>query len=296
MSRRRPPVDLNAHLNLNLTRGHPADFSVALQPIFCDGPNGQRAIPTRRAVVREDTGQAIAVVSDRYALVPHTRILDVIEQAIGPLDVGEVPRGIYVDRHGARMRALFKFPALARPVVGHDTICPCLQVRNTYDGSAGIAVHIGAFRFVCTNLAVGGGGAFAGGFVSIHAGEIPIEEMAGQLAGYLTRFDQIVRIYRQWSEQRSNRDDFESIVKQVLRGRFEKMRDEMLGAAPATVFDAYNRLTHHATHSMRTARTAFDMLERVNQSFQKTFPVIDIRAVDASETSPIVQAAEPVVV
>ncbi len=281
--RRKQPVDLNSHLNANVIRGNAADFAVKLQPVFCDGPEGPREIPTRRAIVREDTGQAIAVVSDRYALVTHTRILDVIEQAIQPLDVGPVPRGIYVDRHGARMRALFKFPALASPVLGQDEVCPCLQVRNTYDGSARIAVHIGAFRFVCTNLAVGGGGVFAGGFVSIHAGEIPIERMADQLAAYLTRFDQIIRLYRQWSQQHLQHDDIESILRQSLRGRFDELRDEMLNAAPATVFDAYNRLTHHATHSMRSARTAFDMLERVNTSFQKAFPIIDGELVEVSE-------------
>lgn len=282
--RRRQSVDLNSYLNANRSQGNPADFAVTLQPIFCDGPEGRRAIPTRRAIVREDSGNAIAVVSDRYALVPHARILDVIEQTIQPLDVGPVPRGIYVDRHGARMRALFKFPALARPVLGRDEVCPCLQVRNTYDGSARIAVHIGAFRFVCTNLAVGGGGAFAGGFVSIHAGEIPIERMADQLSAYLTRFDQIVQIYRQWSQQRPQRHDVESILKQSLLGRFDALHDEMLAATPATVFDAYNRLTHHATHSMRSARTAFDMLERVNASFQKAYPVIDSKAVDVPES------------
>ena len=285
--RRRQPVDLNNHLNANAIRGNPAEFAVTLQPVFCDGPEGQRAIPTRRAIVREDTGQAIAVVSDRYVLVPHTRILEVIEQAIQPLDVGPVPRGIYVDRHGARMRALFKFPALVRTVLGHDEICPCLQVRNTYDGSARIALHIGAFRFVCTNLAVGGGGAFAGGFMSIHAGDIPIEGMANQLAAYLTRFDQIVRLYRQWSQQRPQRDEIESILSQSLNGRFDHLRDDMATAMPTTVFDAYNRLTHHATHSMRSARTAFDMLERVNASFQRIFPVIDAEVIDAPENDPL---------
>jgi hypothetical protein len=283
--RRRQPVDLNSSLNANVARGNPADFSATLQSVFCDGPEGQRAIPTRRAVVREDTGQAIAVVSNRYALVPHTRILDVIEQAIQPLDVGPVPRGIYVDRHGARMRALFKFPTLARPVFGQDEICPCLQVKNTYDGSARIAVHIGAFRFVCTNLAVGGGGAFGGGFVSIHAGEIPIEEMACQLAAYLTRFDQIVRLYRKWSEQRPDRNGIESILRHSLNGRFDDLRDEMLATTPPTVFDAYNRLTHHATHSMRSARTAFDMLERVNAGFQKAYPLIDIEPIGVHQNT-----------
>ena len=279
---RRHPVDLNSHLNANVTRGNRADVPVTLQPVFHEDQSGRKLIPARRAIVREDTGQAIAVVSDRYTLVPHARILDLVEQAIGPLDVGPVPRGIYVDRHGARMRAIFKFPALASPILERDEICPCLQVRNTYDGSARIAVHIGAFRFVCTNLAVGGGGVFAGGFVSIHAGEIPIEKMAEQLADYLTRFEHIVRLYRQWSEQRPERGALEFVLKQSLKGRFGDLRNEVLNVALTTVFDAYNRMTHYATHNMRSARTAFDLLERVNAAFQKTFPVIDGEVVEVS--------------
>src|SRR5262249_36413943 len=107
---KRQPVDLNSHLNANVTRGNPANFPVTLRPVFHDGPDGRSLIPARRAIVREDTGQAIAVVSDRYTLVPHVQILDLIERAIQPLDVGPVPRGIYVDHRGARMRAIFKFP------------------------------------------------------------------------------------------------------------------------------------------------------------------------------------------
>jgi hypothetical protein len=278
--RLRQPVDLNSHINESLTRGNPADFRVVLRPVFCDGLEGRQPIRARRAIVREDTGEAIAVVSDRYALVPHTRILDVVEEAIRPLDVGPVPRGIYVDRRGARMRALFKFPALAQPIAGGDDICPCLQIRNTYDATSRITVHIGAFRFVCTNLAVGGGGVFAGGFVSIHAGDIPIETVAGKLAGYLSRFGEIVSIYQQWKEQRAEWEQIDSILKHVLHGRFENVRTAFLDARPATAFDAYNRLTHFATHSMRSARTAFDMLERVNASFQRAFPVIETTAVE----------------
>jgi hypothetical protein len=139
-------VDLSSHLNANVARGHPADFTVNLQPVFWGDES--KPIPNRRAVVRDDTGEAIAVVSDRYALVQHTRVLHVIEQAIEPLDVGVVPRGIYVDSRGARMRALYKFPGLAKAVRGNDEICPCIQVRNTYDSSARISVHIGALGLI----------------------------------------------------------------------------------------------------------------------------------------------------
>jgi hypothetical protein len=268
-------VDLASAINANVVSGHAADFPVSLEPVWLQGEDGSKEIPNRRAVVRRDTGQAIAVVSNRYTVVPHTSILDVVERAIAPLDVGPVPRGIYTGSRGAWMRALFKFPALAQPVFGTDTICPCLQIQNTYDGSTRISVHIGAFRFVCTNLAVGGGGVFAGGFVSIHAGEIPIDAMAARLVDYLTRFDAIVQTYRQWAEQRLQRDELEAVLEHSLTGRFERLRKELLAAAPGTVFESYNRLTHHATHKMRSARTAFEMLERVNAPFQRQFPVIE---------------------
>src|SRR6266849_2430606 len=99
------------------------------------------------------------------------------------------------------MRAIYKFAALTQPVLNGDEICPCLQIRNTYDGSARIAIHIGAFRFVCTNFAVGGGGVFAGGFMSIHAGDIPLEEVAEQASTYLAGFEKIVEMYRYWTEK-----------------------------------------------------------------------------------------------
>jgi hypothetical protein len=286
----RRSVDLNSHMNETVARGHSADFPVSLQPVFHDGADGRQLIPTRRAIVREDTGQAIAVVSDRYTLVPHMRILDVVEQALAPLDVGPVPRGIYVDRQGARMRAIFKFPALASPVLGSDEICPCLQVRNTYDGTARIAMHIGAFRFVCTNLAVGGGGAFAGGFVSIHAGEIPIEKMAERLSHYLTRFDQIILLYRQWSEQRAEMDLLNSIFKTSLKGRPEKLWEEIIQRKPATVFNAYDVMTDFATHRTRSCQRAFDLLERINGAFQERFPVTN----DVIDVHPSVPALQPV--
>lgn len=114
-------------------------------------------VPHQLTVVREDSGQVLGV-SDRYTLVPRQRILNLVRETVAPLHVGAVPQGIYVDCCGARMRTVFKLPALARPAIGNDQICPCLKMQNTHRGRSRIAVHIGAFRFVCTNLAVGGTG------------------------------------------------------------------------------------------------------------------------------------------
>jgi len=265
----RQAVDLASHINRTVERGHPADFPEETRPVFCPNGTGYRAIPRRLAVVRQDTETPLSVVSDRYSLIPHQAILESVEKAIAPLDLGLVPRGIYVDRRGARMRALFKFPSLARPVSQGDDICPCLKIQNTYDGSSRIAVHIGAFRFVCTNLAVGGGGVFAGGFMSVHAGEIPIEEIGKQLAAYLKGFDAIVAIYRFWTDRPLGTAELDLVLEGFPRRPAEAIRQE----CPSTVYRAYNAATRFATHEMRSYRTAFELLERVNSTFQERFPL-----------------------
>lgn len=272
---RRQSVDLASHLNRTVHHGHPADFPVALVPVYRATNGSYGIVPRRRAVIRQDTGQVLSIVSDRYRLVPHQRILDVVQQAIATLDLDPVPRGIYVDRDGARMRALFKFPALEQPVVAGDPICPCLKIQNTYDGTSRIAVHIGAFRFVCTNLAVGGAGVFAGGFMAVHAGEIPIEDVAKQLGSYLLGFDSILELYRHWTEQRLERDSVKAILDELPKRAATNIGQELERRSELSVFDGYNAGTYHATDRMRSVRAAFDLLERINRTFQDRFPVSD---------------------
>jgi len=40
-----------------------------------------------------------------------------------------------------------------------------------------------------------------------------------------------------------------------------------------TVFEAYNTATRYATHCMRSYRTAFELIGRINVGFQQMFPV-----------------------
>ncbi len=259
-------VDLSSHINQTVEHGNPADFPVTLQPVFVRKGADHEAVPHRVAVVRADTNQSLSVVSDRYTLVPHQRILDIVDQATARLDVGPVPRGVFVDRNGGRMRALFKFPALARPVRSGDEICPCLKIQNTYDGSSRIGMHIGAFRFVCTNLAVGGGGAFASGFMAVHAGEIPIAKIADELLAYLTSFDRIVELYRLWTTRSWTEEMRDRLVDELPKRLMMRIVN---GQPPRSIFDAYNAATWYATHETRSYRTAFDLLERINRAFQQ---------------------------
>jgi len=269
----RPAIDLSAHINQSIEKGEAASFPVSLRPIRFDDYGEFRTIPNRYAVVRTDKRVPLTVVSNRYRLIQHPEILRVVERALEPLDLGPVPRGIYVDRGGARMRAVYKFPSLATAVLGNDEVCPCLKIQNTYDGQSRISVHIGAFRFVCTNLAVGGGGVFAGGFMSVHAGEIRIEEIEKQLVTYLTGFDAIVALYRTWTEKRIVPDELEQILAEFPKRAAVAIRERAgSGGGEKTVYAAYNAATWFATHEMRSFRGAFELLARINRAFQGRFP------------------------
>ena len=168
------------------------------------------------------------------------------------------------------IRTEFQDPAFGAPT---PYCSPCLKIENTYDGTSRVAIHIGAFRFVCTNLAVGGGGVFAGGFLSIHAGEVPIEKVVDQLSSYLTGFEAIVELYRAWSNLPFVLDSVNQTFASLPRRHADMIRQAIEESQDRSVYGAYNAATRYATHEMRSHRTAFDLLERINHGFQKRFPV-----------------------
>jgi hypothetical protein len=222
--------------------------------------------------------------------VNHRDLLTTIESAIEGLDVGPVPRGIYLENDGRKMRAIFKFPALERTIQVHaldrptDRLCPLIKVTNSLDCTSKIIIEIGAFSFVCTNFAVGGSGIFAGGFMSIHQGSIQLERAANQLREFLHKFDAILNLFAYWADVQAAPELHElaikglpeRYVKRLLEGRKES----------SSVFDIYNQATRFCTHDLRTANRAMDLLTKVNRGFQSIpewMPEGQVVDVDATE-------------
>jgi hypothetical protein len=267
-------VDLNAHVNQTHIIGNPADFPLTLVPAAYRNPvTGEiQDVPNRHVVTRADSGQALSVVSDRYALVSHMSVLETIDQALDGLDIGPVPSGIYMSGGGAKMRAIYKFPALERSLKVNaldrntDRLCPLIKVTNSLDGTSKISIEIGAFSFVCTNFAVGGSGVFAGGFMAVHSGTIRIDSAGDQLRSFLSRFDRILDLFSYWSEIPAGSDDH----KRALQNLPERYSARLLASrSPAgSVFDAYNQATDFCTHQLRSAQRALQLLSEINRGFQ----------------------------
>lgn len=260
-------IDLNSYLNRTRLAGQAPQVVLANVRLE-DGPR----VPFARAVVNVDTGQPISIVGPDYELVPHNHILETVETAITRLGLTdtETPRGIYFTKRGAKMRALFKFPTIQRHVVSDDALCPVVRIVNSYDTSTRITIEVGAFRFVCTNFAIGGGGIFSAGFNAIHQGEIDIQKVQEQLEYFLNHFDQIIETFRRWRDTPWHPEDAQTLSGYLAN--FGNRNLNRIGAltAPEKIenrFRAYNEFTFAATHGMRTANAAFNFLDATNAGF-----------------------------
>jgi hypothetical protein len=85
---------------------------------------------------------------------------------------------------------------------------------------------------------------FAGGFIAVHAGEIPIKEMAEQLSGYLTNFEPIAELYRFWPDKRLQSEILDEIFGSVPKRPRKAIREEISRKRAVTVFEAYNAATY----------------------------------------------------
>lgn len=258
----RLPIDLATHLGAERLRGSAPP--VALRPVHDETG---RPIPFARAVTRLDDGSTISIVSDKYTLVPHNRVLEIVDAAFSRLglDGDRLRGGAFLSRRGTRLDAFYKIPGLIREVVPGDRLCPLIRITNSYDKTTRITVQIGSFRVVCSNLAIMSWVADRFGFSAIHTGEIDIDHVRDELDKYIYHFDDVIETYRRWTDSPWRPSDAETL-RDSLDG-FGKKSVEIVPATAPHRFAAYNVLTNHATRGFRTAAQAIRFLGAVDRAF-----------------------------
>lgn len=124
------------------------DFPVKLVPIYTAEVAGVKPILKKKAVMREDTGGVLGVVSDNYALLPHADVVEGFRKVLGN---SEYQEKIQVTKGGARLFYTVKIPSVQVEVRPGDFVSLQIIAQNSYDGSNNFSVMFGAFRLVCSN-------------------------------------------------------------------------------------------------------------------------------------------------
>src|SRR5262245_10889095 len=136
----------------------PAEFPVQLQDIF--DARGQ-IIPGHKAVMRGDSGDTLAVHSDKYALVPYQQHFDAFEKAIreSALKSDDMRIGTDYADNGAKIFRQYLFPQHTKILNNHGQERPIafrLYMFDSYDGSTAFQGACGFFDFVCANSSIFG--------------------------------------------------------------------------------------------------------------------------------------------
>jgi hypothetical protein len=97
---------------------------------------------------RADTGECLAITSDKYKIVHHQDALDAVQSC---LDFGDYKRKLYSIKDGRRLYAVYDFNDQRQQIQAGDDVGFRLLLKNSYDGSCGVDLAAGLLRIICTN-------------------------------------------------------------------------------------------------------------------------------------------------
>lgn len=104
------------------------------------------AIPKFHATVRQDTGDVLGIVGERYRIVQNSEAFAFVDQLLGSGMHFETAGSLY---GGRRVWVLATLPDHIQ--VGGDPVRPYLLLMNSHDGSTAVVAATTPIRVVCQN-------------------------------------------------------------------------------------------------------------------------------------------------
>lgn len=235
------------------------EFPVELQTILTINPvsieNGgsDDVIRGRKAVVRQDTGDVLGIVSDKYQLLEHKDVIQGFREALKDIEHSEK---ITMKKNGAQMFAEYRLSSIQVEVKPNDIVGLRLIVKNSYDGSNSLQIILGAFRLVCSNGMIIGKRFFT--YSQRHIGSetgIKVEKLSANISKMTEQFKDTLPSFQEMSRQQvvTEKD-------QMFDTKLVKLPQYLLDSAlivyeqsdDRTRWGYYNALTSAITHDIKT--------------------------------------------
>ena len=263
-----------------------ANFNVSPKSLYV---RPTTIVPNKKALVNNDTGEVLSVVSDSYQIAQHPDTFRTVERIIADsdLDLTGVRRNIEVSHNGARAYARYTFPAHELETSRGDSSVLEILARNSFDGSWCFHIDIGAVRMACTN-----GQVILEDFAmykSRHTKNLNMAHAAKKLSKSLEVYEKEVERWKEWKNIDIKNMEALRIFAQVANCKFitrelsyreqkiveasfmaepEVYRNKTLmklwdhymkyetAALGRNLWAVYNTLTHWATHAAAGKKTA----------------------------------------
>ena len=250
------------------------DFPVKTEKVFFQTESGrQKEIAGQRCVVREDTDDIIALVSDKYELVPHRRVVDAVEEGFFRAGLGlfnhqtEDRIQTALNHNGARFFRTYHFPDLAEPVRTGDILQAKLRVMNTYDASGAVSVTLDTYRVFCSNLCASWGSDFSFSLRHIGNGDNEMYAKMFEEATHVVidRFGRLITKYKSWNDWRISEDNVSLYLDMfALKNHCQWLATgAMAQNFEGTRWSLYNMMTAVVTHEYTGERSKAGEFNRI---------------------------------
>jgi len=211
-----------------------------------------KSVVGKKAIVRQDTGEILGVVSDKYKLVKHQELLNAMHSVIEGLGVED--QQLHLCKRGAVMFLKFYVPNLIwEPKVG-DTVRFGLQVFNSYDCSLPVGVLLIGEVLRCSN-GMSAPETMTSFFLK-HYGNLDLGEVRRKANDVLYKVD---KVKAKWDGYRKEEVTEEKVKKFLNASYGSRLREKMFNTYMETregntVWDLYQVLMYHSTHSLKARK------------------------------------------
>lgn len=242
------------------------NWTVSKRPLFFTGNDGSPVIWDEKvAVVRDDTGRGLGVVSPDYETVQNSDLLKLIDPMVqeGLLKVENIG---YL-KHGAKVFAQAKITSDFQ-VLGEEYNA-MITLLNGHVGNASVAIGTTATRVICGNT-------FSMAYRDVsekYRHNVGVNERVLESTAVLDYVNGAMKTYSQYVEKLATTPcsgtQFKSAVGLIYGKDTEKMRDSFVeqlnnlfyngkGNEGKTFYDAFNSLTEYASnYSRKTPQARF---------------------------------------
>ena len=235
----------------------------ALEPVWY-GRRPTHQIPATQAVVDQNNGKVLSIVSNQYKIVRYEDILSMVNDITSRIDgYGKIQLNPHSLQGGRRFQIQLKFPEMQKSVNKLDNIVPKLDVFTSLDLSSKLTGRFGAFRLLCTN-GMGVWEMFRR-FARKHLLSLVLDDLQSTITEGLEGFNTQVLEWKKWSNTIIPLEAYNNVWQRLPFSAHEKERIEFLPEVSSnltlkdalqqkalTVWDMNNVLTQANTHIIRS--------------------------------------------
>lgn len=221
-------------------------------------------ITDQKALVNQNDGRVMAIVSDRYKIIPYEDTLTMVEEVTKEVtNYGAIQLCPRVFANGGKFAVTMKFPESQHIIREGDGIVPKLEIFNSLDLGMKLLGRFGAFRLRCTN-GMGTWEQFKQ-FARRHLQKLFLEDLKMSILEGMSLFGIQVEAWKKWAEIEMTQPVYDGAWEMLPFSAPEKEKIEVLKGIgdsltlpdalkqkALTLWDMNNVLTQFASHEVKS--------------------------------------------